>query len=510
VSKNATIDLLLCALLSASSNALLWAGPAAAQDALPLLARGVQALARGDLDQADRTLREARKADEWSALAAREHAIVLSRMGKNAEAREAIERAIALGDRDPEVSEIHARILGDLGEIEEAMRAAARAHTWEGDLIGASLGDRLAAHRASVWAEESSSRGALAALILAAHAGSTGERTTARTLVDMSEVLARGAGADPVLGAARALRDRLGLGGGERVRFAGRVRTSVDYATNPLFEADGTPGARPRGLRAAFAAEGGIQAPISTARLDAAARIEQRVQIIDRERFDGVDLSALSLAASVEVPISARPSAAQVGMTLRFHDLWGDAFDTHWATSFEAGPTLALPFDGSTKLVLGVFGVGVDFVDGSPRDAEISSQNRDRIGQRATAALLHDHGWFQLRGEVGFSRDDAFGEAFDSRGGVVAGRVTAEVTESVSIRTGVAVWLRSFGPVGDAVVLGAASTRLEVRTVAELAAEIRLSDHLSLLVEDDWIRNSGRAGHNYTHNVLSFGLEARW
>ncbi len=478
---------------------------------LGAVAAGVAAADRGELDAAEAILADAAARAPRSALVAREHALVLLRQGRLDEAWVRVDRAIALGDADPEVHELRALILAAQNEVDEAREAAARAGTWEGDLIGASLGDPSAAARASPWVDEQSPRGALAALTLAAHAGTNGERTTARSLAALAQGLARASDSGAVLEAARALDGRLGGGedGGERLRIGGRVRASVDHATNPLYGAEGG-AAKPRSLRASVLAEAAFQAPISTARLDAAVRFDQRMQLVDRERLDGLDLSGLSLAVSVEVPISARANAARVGLALRFHDLWGDGLDTHWATTFEGGPTLTLPLDVSTHAVLGVYGVGVDFIDRSPPDALVSSQNRDRIGQRAVATLLHDGGWLAVRADAAFLRDDAYGEAFDVRGGLLAGRIHAAVTEEIVLRTGAAVLVRSFGPVGDALVLGSAATRLELRVTAEIGAEVRLAEGYYLVVEDTWIRNTGRDEHDYTHNVLSLGLEARW
>lgn len=484
---------------------------AAAPTTLARVVEAGAALDRGELDVAERILSRAREDAPRSALVAREHATVLLRMGRGEDALLAIDRALSLGDADPEVLELRALILASLGRDQEARDTAARAGTWEADLVGAALGDASAAARASPWVDEASPRGALAALTLAAHAGSTGARTTARSLAALAQDLARASDSGVVLDAARRLDARLGGEGegGERVRTGGRLRATVDYATNPLFEPEGSRG-KPQSLRSAVVAEAAFQAPIATARLDAAVRVDQRIQLVDRARLDGLDLSNLSLATSVEVPISSRPRAALLGLSFRFHDLWGDAFDTHWATTFEGGPTLTLPLDVSTRAILGVYGVGVDFIDRSPPDAQVSSQNRDRIGQRAVATLLHDAGWLVVRADAAFIRDDAYGEAFDLRGGLLGGRIDAAVTDEIVLRTGFSVLVRSFGPVGDAIVLGSAATRLEVRVMAELGAEVRLLEGYYLVVEDAWLTNSGREGHDYTHNVLSLGLEARW
>lgn len=474
-----------------------------------VVARAAAAIEQGALVEAEALLAEAAREHPQSTLVARERAVVLLRLGAGERALAEVDRALAGGDVEPEVHELRARILAELGRRAEARQAAITAGTWESELLAASLGDSTAAARASTWIDEASPRGALTALTLAAHAGTSGERTTARRLAALAEASARTTESGLVLDAARDLSARLGEG--ERVRVGGRVRLGVDYATNPLFEPSGG-SKKPQGLRSSLVAEAALQAPISTARLDVAARLDQRVQLLDRERLDGLDLSGLSVAASVEVPISSRPNAALVGLALRVHDLWGDAFDTHWATTVEGGPTLTLPLDAETRLVIGVYGVGVDFVDRSPPDGLVSSQNRDRVGQRAVASLVRDGSWLALRFDAAFMRDDAYGEAFDVRGGLLGGHLRASVTDAdeIVLYTGASMLVRSFGPVGDALVLGSAATRLELRVTAELGAEVRLRDGLALIVEDTWIDSSGREGHEYTHNVLSIGLEARW
>jgi hypothetical protein len=470
---------------------------------------GLELLRRGDLAAAIAAFEREAKADPLSPIPHRDRAMALLRADRLDEAQVALQRAIDLGDVDPEVDELAALILARRGEGATAVDAANRAGSWEGDLIAAALGDAGAASRASGWTAEVSDRGALSALVLAAHAGSRGERTSARNLSELSRRLAERRRAEEIELAADSLVERLG-GGGEFLRAGAWLRAGFDWSTNPGLIARTAPTV-PSGLRSVLSGEAQVQAPIGTARLDAALRFDQHLYLTRRDRFSELDITGFTVAASVEIPISDSPDAALVGLAVRFRDLWGERFDVHYASAFEAGPTLVLPFDLGTRLVLGVFGTGEDFIDRSPRDAEVSSQNRDRIGQRAWAALIHRAEWYEGRVEAAFIRDDAYGEAFDVRGGAVAAHGRAELWwEGWWLRAGAAIALRRYGPIGDPNVLGSAAFRAEARTVIHGGLSIPLADHLHLVADEVWIRTTARSGHAYTDNVLSIAVETSW
>lgn len=477
-------------------------------DAMVLGAEGLDLLARGEVQAALQKLEAAHSMDPSSALIARDFATALARDGQTARALAMIDRALALGDGDPEVQELLAMILADLGRTPEAIEAARRAGTWQGTLIAASLGDREAASDATEHAREPSPRGALTALVLAAYTGESGERTSARNLASVAEVVAADVGSLSVREAARALQGRLEGGQSELFRAAVLLRSAIEHATNPAFSPLDE---QENALRLALGVEGAVQAPIGTARLDGAARVDQFVYLEERALYGGrLDVTGFTVAASAEVPISTSPSAALVGVAIRLSDIWADAFRIHYATTIEGGPTLTIPFDLGTKLVLGVFGVGSDFIDRSPSDELVSSQNRDRIGQRAMAALVFDGDVIDARAEALFIRDDAYGEAFDVRGGSIAGRVSAQLFPRLIARGGLALTLRRFGPVGDPAVLGAAATRSEFRTAVEAGLSYRVDDRWSLSVDESWIASAARLDHAYSSNLLSFGVEVVW
>lgn len=465
---------------------------------------GLDLLSRGDLEAATACLEEAARSIPESAEIARDLAVAYVHAGKYEEAEQTVDRALALGDRDPEAEQLRAIIFAALDRPIEAIAAARRSRTWEGDLIAAALGDERAAYGVADLSGEETPRGALVALVLAAHAAERGERTTARFLVEAAAREAESSNAPIAINAAHALEQRLGEE--SPLGFFGRVRTSIDHATNPAFLAE-TGRARDTGLRLAVLGEGALQVLAGTLRIDAALRIDQHVFLTERTTLHELDLTGIGLAASVEVPISRHPAAAVVGLRVRFVDAFADRFRVHYATSLEGGPNLALPLGSVFRLELGFFGVARDFVDQSPPDARVSSLNRDHVGQRAAIALSFRTDWLDGRAETMFLRDDAVGDAFDAIGGALSGRLKAYPGGGVVLLTGVAVTGREFGPVGDSSIIGPASTRTEFRTVAEIGARIPLAERSFFVVEDAWIRNNARKLHAYTENVLSIGLE---
>ncbi|MFO0724146.1 MAG: tetratricopeptide repeat protein [Myxococcota bacterium] len=491
--------------------AVLLAAPANADElsALGWLARGDAAMSEGQVKVAIERYQAARAEDPSAPAVERALATALLRAGRLREALLHVERAIELGDDEPEVAELHALILAGQGNADGAKDAALSAHTWEGDLIAASLGDPQGMSRATPWVEEASLRGSLTALVLAASVAKEGHRTAARNLIAASEALARESLSTPVLEAAKELEQRLAADEAPLLRAAARLRTSFDYATNPLYLAEGQ-GEKPLALRFGLRGEAAVQAPIGTARIDGGFRVDQLVYLSNRDAFPKLDLTGLTAAISLEIPISTRPEAALVGLHFRVNDVFADLFRTHYAITVEGGPSLTIPFDLGTRFVLGIYGIGIDFIDFSPPDAEVSSQNRDRIGQRAVAALIHDGDWYTARAEALFVRDDAYGEAFDARGGALAGHFEARLVQGIRVHLGLSLELRSFGPVGDAVVLGDAAFRTELRTMVGAGVFVPISELFALTFDDVWIRNNARAGHSYNDNIASLGWETRW
>lgn len=470
-------------------------------------ALGLDLLSRGEIDQAVACLKDAERALPDSAEVARDLAIAHAQRGRMPDALVSIDRAIRLGDRDPEAHELRAMLLAELGRSSEAIRETRLAQTWESELIAASLGDGPAAYHVAELASEETWRGALASLVLGAHAATQGELTSARLLTDLAQQRAEGSSSPLIVNAARALDQRLDERAG--LTAQARLRTAIDHSTNPTFASDPSSG-RDGGVRLALSGEGALEIPLATARLDAALRIDQHVFLTSHELFRRLDLTAFTIAASVEYPISKSPSAALIAVRARFTDTFGDLFRVHYATSIEGGPNLVLPLAAAWRLDLGFYGIATDFIDVSPPDARISSINRDRVGQRATIGLRYRGDWIDARGELMFLHDTALGAAFNAIGGAAGGRIRAYPGGGIVIATGVALTARQFGPVGDRSIIGPASTRTELRTVVELGLRVPILPRLYLVLDDVWIHNGAREGHGYTDNVLSAGMEQVW
>lgn len=467
-------------------------------------AKGFALLAEGDTNAAVECLEIAEALAAESAIFARDLAVAYARSGRREEALARIERAIVLGDSDPEAALLRAMLLDATGRRFDAIEVARKERSTEGDLIGAALHDPASVHRASSYAQEDTSRAALAALVLAADAGERGLEGVARMLTESAEQRAGAAHAPEIQNAARELEHRIEEHG--RVIPSGRIRLSLDHATNPLYVEHSPETA----LRLAVTGEGSLSSPIGIARFDAALRVDQHILITNRELYSDLDLSLFCVALGIELPISPRPSSAIVGLRARATDSWGGELTVHYATALEGGPYLMLPLGASLALEMGFYGVAVDFIDLSPSDSKISSQNRDRVGQRAAFALAFASDLVEGRIEASFLRDDAQGDAFDAIGGLFTGRLRAHLDAGVSLGIAVSIAGHDFGPVGDQAIIGSAATRTEVRTAVELSALIPLSSHTALVIQDVWLRNNARRTHEFTENVLSVGAEAAW
>lgn len=473
------------------------------EDASLLGAAGYARLVADDLDAAVDCLRGARDADPNSAIYARDLAVAFLAKGALVEALASIDAALALGDRDPEALLIRATILAELGRDIDALETIEGTDTWEADLFGAALAERHAVRRAIPLLEEPTKRGALASLVLASVEGAEGTPGATR-LAKLAATRAADAGAPSLVAASQELLRVLETQ--NRPDLALRLRTTFDHATNPAFLARGREPRR-AGLRLAFAADGRFTAPLGPLATLVEARVDQHVYVVQRETYDRLDITALRISAAVQYPLSDHPSLAVLGVSARFVDVFGDLFETHYATSIEGGPDLTLELDANLRIRLGVYGVATDVVDTSPPDDVVSSLNRDHVGQRAVLSLFGELDRFAGSVSVAFLHDDALGDAFDAIGGELAGRIVAYPTRDVQLFTGVGLTLREFGAVGDLAVIGPAATRTQLRIVAELGVRVELAKSLFLILEDTWIDNQARDGHEYVSNIVSVGAE---
>jgi tetratricopeptide (TPR) repeat protein len=471
------------------------------------VAAGRAAAAEGDFAVGLACLDRAVALDPHAALAYRARAELRAAAGELAGATADVAQAQAEGDADPETELLAAVLHARAGDRGAAPAAATRSGTWAADLVGASLDDDAAAYRAAAHLQEPSARGALAALVLAGYQARRGHRSDAFTLLDAAATSARVSGARDVARATRDLQDA--LHDQPPVAWAARVRATVDQLSNPGYRAPEDPEAK-SSLRVGAVGEVAVASALGPARWQVELQVLQHGLLARRSRFEALDLSAYRLAGALRFPLAADPTRVVMGLAVRWIDVFGAGFDHHHAAALEGGPTLDLRLGPRVALGLAFLGAYVDFVDGSPSDQQVSAQNRDRVGQRALLALDFGLGWVDGRLEAMFINDDADGDAFDALGGALAAHLVARPTEDVGLFTGASATLREFGPVGDSAVIGAAANRREVRTGVELGARVRLAPHLELILEDVYVHSEARAGHGYTENVLSVGVESRW
>lgn len=478
-------------------------------EAYELGAKGAELLVQGDPAAALSLLERAHALAPEDFVIARDLAAAALRADRPSDALRAVDRAIELGDPDPEARELRAVILARLGRRRTAAEVASEIGTVEGHMIGAVLSDPEAAYRLMPLVGEQSDRGALASLVLAAHEAARGDMGGARRLSALAEHQATAAEDITLLNAARGLSRRFEEAGA--VRHLLRLRLGLDHATNPGYVTAGDPD-RNSGLRAVFSGDGAVEIPLGRATLFGGIRLEQHAFANQRELYASLDLTALSISTRVDVAISNHPSAAIVGFSTRYTDVFARLFREHYAASIEGGPDLTIKLNAPMRLRLAVYGVATDFVDVSPPSGTVGSVNRDRVGQRAVLSLLLRTDWIEGIAEGLFLHDDARGDAFDAIGGGIAGRVAAHLSGGIVLFTGIAVTVREYGPVGDRAIIGPASTRAEIRTVAELGARVPLyrfgdTPGLFFVMEDVWINNAARQEHGYTENVLSMGVE---
>lgn len=464
-------------------------------------------MAAGALASAQACLTRALGAQPQSSLAWRAQAQLAIKKGAWGEARAAAEHAAALGDVDPELLELRAMVEGRVGQPKQGRHFAREAATQTADLIAASLDDGDAAYRLTELLGEATPRGALAGLVLAGHALRAGRGDDAEQFLRSAELDARRADAPQLQRVAARLLANLHRE--HRLAWGARLGLSTDYQRNPAFTS-----AQDRNhastARLSTTAELGVELPLGRLRWRNVLTARQHVLLARRSRFCCLDLSAYGLGSHLRLSLGPDPEAVVVGLMVRWTDVFADRLRFHHAAQLEGGPTLSLRLGASTHLELAFLGVYTDFIDTSPADLRVSSINRDRVGQRAILGLGFEMGWIQGRVEAMFLNDDADGDAFDVLGGVLGARFEAQPDEDLTLFTAVSVGLRQYGPVGDRSVIGSAATRNEVRTSVRLGARVRLLPRLELVLQDIYVNNSARAGHGYTDNVLSVGVQTRW
>ena len=487
-----------------------FSGPAdrdAEMASLALVAAAQEAVTNRDDPRALACL-DAAKTASASALVSAERAFVLYRLARYEEALAAVQRSVRLGNVDPEAHLLEAEILSALGRPDAARESARRVRSWEGNLVGASLGDVAATYASGPHVAERTERGALTALTLGARALEEGNVRSARRLLEAAEKNADLVAARAVRSAASELLERARET--SSWRWSARLGSAIDFTTNPGFRSRGDPDLE-RGLRVALTAEGALAADLGSLRTMLAVRLDQHVFLAPRDIPVDLDIFGLNVSGGVELPLSRDPSFVVLGLSLRFSDLFADKFARHYALSFEGGPYLRLRLGPRLWTTFGFFGVVTEFVDDDLGDAAFSSLDRDRAGQRGMVGIRYVADWLDVRVDGMFIRDDAVGDAFDGIGGAVSVRLEAHLEEEgLQVFAGLALNAMEYGPIGDSAIIGPAATRTELRTVAEGGVRFPMLAHLDLIVQDTWINNAARTGHAYTENILSMGLEVWW
>lgn len=441
-----------------------------------------------------------------SAVVARDLATAWVRLERWDDAAKALASARELGDDGPEIALLASVLAARQGDAQSALRAAAAERTWRSDLVATRLGSPSAKDRVLSLLPETSRRSTLGRLVLAMSESEAGDLPSARRLAADAEEQAAGLGLASWAASARALGDHLVE---DTAGWQGRlrIRTALEYATNPEFAAD-APSAVP--FRVNLTAEGGLGRSFGRLVAFGAARVEQHFYLNERERLQSLDIFAWSIAAGLRYPLSADPKGVAVGLAVRFRDVFGARFGEHFGFEVEGGPELYVRVAGNLQARLAVYGVLSDFIDRSPPDGVISAVSRDRNGQRAILTFNYRNSGLVLVADAMFLRDQAEGAAFDAIGGGLAFKAAGQITEDLWLHASVSGTLREYGPVGDAAVIGLAATRQEFRTAVSVGARWAFTDLLSLVLEDVWVGTAARDLHQYANNVLTLGLEAQW
>ncbi len=453
-------------------------------------------------------LLEARRRLPRSAVVARDLATVWIRLERWAKASEAVAEARRLGAAGPEVELMAAVVAARRGRSSAALRAAAAEGTWRSDLIATRFGSSRSKDHLLALLPENTERATWGRLMLALAESRDGDLPAARQLASDAERDADGLGVSSLAVTARQLSHRLRH---ETPPWQGtlRLRTALEYPTNPGFSATG---GEPDGVpvRLALSVSGGLRRSLGRWVLLGAARADQHLFISEREDVGRFDLFHWSVAAGVRYSLSSDPNGTALGIAGRVRDAYLDLFGERLGTSIEGGPELHVRVDANLHARLALYGLKSTFVVGSPPSGVLSPVDRDRTGQRMILTLRYRSAGLQVVGDAMFLRDQADGEAFDAIGGGVGVRVAVRAQPDLWLHGGLSGTVREYGPVGDAAVIGDAATRPELRTAASLGARWAFFPRLSLVVEDVLVTTAARDRHRYTDNVLTVGMESSW
>ena len=435
-------------------------------------------------------------------------ALCLSQLQRSEEAKRVLERSKQLGNRSLEADEIEAVIHLRRGDVDSARQVLRGVESLPSTWLLATTGDNSAIMEASRFLSMPDRRGLITSTLLATAAARDGRRVQAQKLAELATTYRSRLGDVAWMNVIRDMNDRLGVG---EILFdtALSLRTTFDYVTNPQFRAAGESDVR-NAVRLSNTFEAAMAVVFSAFRYDTALYGLHRSYFTDQALLADYALNGLSWANRLTFVLSNHSRGAELALTFRLRDLYANNFNIHYAATIEGGPSLRLPVSPQLDLEMGVLGIATDFIDKSPPDDVVSSQNRDAVGQSAFVELT----WLgdDITGELNASlrREDARGEAFDVTGVSLSGRILADLSGGLILRTGAGVALGRFGPVGDARVLGPAAIRTEGRLYGDISFLVQFAPWLRLSLKNFFLQNSGRSGHAYTDNVVSVGAEVTY
>jgi len=470
------------------------------------------AIARAHLDAADlpaarQCARAARSLDPSSARVALDAALVFVATRELQAAADALRAAAAPGVAGPELHEAQALLAaaqGDEARVREAGRAAG---TFEGRLLAAAAGDgeSAAALDAPAWPGR---RGAWSAAARALYAHRWGRTDARRGALEQTRAEAETARVYELVLAVR--RARAGLDA-ERWGPVERAFAKVGAGlhTNPAWVS--TPRDAQAGAFTQLEAGVGLVGHLGAVSLRGRVDALQRVFVTARDELQTYDLSGLSGAVALGVPIGADPTAARLSLDARFTGAWIDDGAQAVGSLLEAGPDLSFRVASQAFLHLAFYGVRYDFDSSlAPTEGGAPGNERDFVGQRAVVGLAWEAPRASARLDAVFTAQQAQTPAFDALGGGFAGEVRVWASERLWTRLEISAWIRDFGPSARPGPVGEAQTRSEVRSRFGLELGLRLADAWSLVLRDDFVATFAREGTDYDANVARLGLEVAW
>lgn len=463
-------------------------------------ARGLSNLQQENVAAAIRCLETAHRGLPQSEVIARDLAVALSRAGKTERALALLDVAKALGDPEGDIEK--AVLAARLGDAALARSAARRVSGSEGDILGAVLGDPDALRDLGRRLTQGTELAPLARLVLAGEAAEEGRLGPAVAMSRAAELGAERLSDALVFNAARTLQRRIRRSSSPATSF--RARVGAEQIINPQWALP-APSRIDEALSVRSELQLALASRLGSLTWSGAVSVDQRIFLSDREALASVERFGVTAAMVLAVPFSADLRSAVFNVGLRVVDVRAEGFALRLGTGLEGGGGLRISLAPRWWGELGVYGVWTDFPEPTDR-----AFDRDRVGQRARLSLVHRGQRFDAEMVMTALHDETEGQAFDAVGAIVGGTVTARLSGSASLRAGLSVGVRQWGPAGDEALVGEAARRRDVRITAELEGRLRVAPRVVLLARDVFVRSAGPTGRVYAGNLLTLGTEVAW